>query len=785
MKMKLVLFASALSAILVSGCRCDREKPPPKPRPIRISTPSGVETAKFQMHDTIIFEANGLQPRTRYNIRVIREDTVELTRLVLSTDRNGHIPETVLLYDLGMLPCWRKDSPGTSAAALTDYDISDAAFAGQSYSVQILRNEEVIRKTVFQVAKEITRPRLYVTNAQSCPKSGFLIGEEDVWVVGRNFPKGSIVKLWAVDADSEWKDSTPLVDRTKQYGIDQPPIFALKPNETSFKKKLWPKALTSLGSYDVVAEVVTYPFGTYRATSTAAAQNVVENLKYSGFVIQRRPGEAEPLEMDIAGTVSSPFSFRNAFLTDEDVYVGIDPCIQPSYVGNTADVYIVADKTAAAWATDQSLTDVTGGPDTLTVGGICGNCWKTLAWPANLVPGEYDVVLDFNQDGVYTPGGDLIDGLDNIGFTVAEIRVESVSFNYATSGAITIFDNINGIDIQAPEFESWGHTIEPAAWVMGSASTVRVGFKAVSTVSTAQIWAENGLGGLNSNAAPVIVSFAGGYGQDDFTVNSVPNYIAKNTFQWDWRYKNINSSSTATETMGTTQHIVYTVLATPQEPQLKPWLGALDIASDLASYRTTAETATRDIWEDFYLYAGGAYDTINGASQYGGKYGGVFHLSNWLNNYGAGNIGIVNCYDMAQSVVVFANALGCDAEYILVDPFGYLNCVKPIGKGWTNNPFYDDTMYYNPNPIVDGDASYSSDQRSSFGNHSFARVNNNLFDASGGQVDVDTDPDDCPPHTPRDLDGNDTWTNDYRNRVIDDNPSSNPGTLSPYSLSVQ
>jgi len=144
--------------------------------------------------------------------------------------------------------------------------------------------------------------------------------------------------------------------------------------------------------------------------------------------------------------------------------------------------------------------------------------------------------------------------------------------------------------------------------------------------------------------------------------------------------------------------------------------------------------------------------------------------------------GIVNCYDMGKAVVIFANALGCGASYTYVGPFGYLNCIKPIGRGWTNNPFYDAGGWVDPNPIVNGDWD-SSAGRSLFGNHGFARLGNDIYDASGGQVDVDGDPDGAP-HTARDLDGDDTWTNDYDDRVIDDNPSSSPGSPTNYSFTV-
>jgi len=53
----------------------------------------------------------------------------------------------------------------------------------------------------------------------------------------------------------------------------------------------------------------------------------------------------------------------------------------------------------------------------------------------------------------------------------------------------------------------------------------------------------------------------------------------------------------------------------------------------------------------------------------------------------------------------------------------------------------------------------------------------------GGDTDGDR-PDYGPPFVARDLDGDDTWTNDYRDRVIDDVPSSSPGTPNDYSFGI-
>lgn len=202
------------------------------------------------------------------------------------------------------------------------------------------------------------------------------------------------------------------------------------------------------------------------------------------------------------------------------------------------------------------------------------------------------------------------------------------------------------------------------------------------------------------------------------------------------------------------------------------------------------------IWNDFYNSAGAYYDIESGAPRYtiNGKHG-SFNLTKWLDEYSCVDVNIVNCYDMGKAVVVFANALGCEASYTYVGPsFGYLNCIKPVGRGWTNNPFYTNPSY-NPNPIVDGDWD-SSDGRSSFGYHAFASVSYYIYDASGGEVDIGSPPwdanDSCDPNRPdygppfnaHELDGDDTWSSSYKDRVVDDVPSSPTQTPVPHIFGV-
>ncbi len=692
-KIKWLILLLVILIIIIFICREGSEKRPP----ILLTNGSGLETNEFQLHESILIDVVGLSPRTGYDIQIVREDGAMITELALSTDAQGRIPETVLLYDIGVAPCQPDTNRALAMVHRAIHDVRGFNYVGMNYTVRILQQNQIALEMIFQVSETLLRPVLYAADWRGCPKSGFLIGEEDIWVVGKNFPKGSIVRLWAAPASSNWNDGDRLNDQTKQYDHEPPPIFELRANDTGFIKKLWPGNLTSPGSYDIVADIVTYETGEYHPTATAQVQNIISYNSYSGFVVQRRPGATEPLEVDIAGTISSPYTFRNTFLPTENVYVGVDPCLQPTYVGRTANIFIVPDQTDAEWTvtatsgTDLRLLDITGTVETISVGGICGNCWKTLAWTAPLVPGEYDVVLDFNRDNQYTPGEDLIDALDPVGFIVSDIRVNSISFNYGGSGAITLYDNVNGVNISAPEYLSANHIVKPVAWTMGGSHTVEVEFQAVSTVSSAEIWAEGTLMNLNSSSSPVTVTFAGGTGTATFNVNSLPSVIGKHEYFWNWKFKNLNGTSSATVEIGETgEHLLYTTYDIPNALMSQPWLQVIDKACIWAngeSDRTAALTAVTvelnaldDLDGDIDYVPGCQYTSFDEFST-----DIVFNLTSFLAEIGSLSNITINCVDCAAAIRVFANAIGLDLEFCILELNSIVstNYIDPIGN---NNP---------------------------------------------------------------------------------------------------
>jgi len=268
---------------------------------------------------------------------------------------------------------------------------------------------------------------------------------------------------------------------------------------------------------------------------------------------------------------------------------------------------------------------------------------------------------------------------------------------------------------------------------------------------------------------------------------TIDSSIQLQDYTTQWNYK-CTSGTNSWITIGPNYSSrLYVVVDTPLAPQAQPWVELLDHACDIADGAGSNVEAMDDIWSDFWDNSAKVYDSIAGLPFYthggsGAKREGTFALRHWLNEYGS--TVTANCYDMAKAMVTYGNALGCDVEYKFVSKFGYVNCIKPIGCGWTNNPFYNSGYPINSNAIVDGNWSVLNG-RSAFGDHAFATLSSNskIYDASICQVDEDSNPDD-PPHNAHNLDGDDTWNSNYKSKVIDDIPYTSTTLPIEYNFSV-
>lgn len=139
------------------------------------------------------------------------------------------------------------------------------------------------------------------------------------------------------------------------------------------------------------------------------------------------PVAGAPIAVELAARPLGAFPWADAvasFNQASAVHVAVDPARIAGLANATVAAYIVADRSAAEWATDTTLVDVRGAPQSITLGSSIAD--SVIPLDTSGLPGAdglkiatgFDLVLDVDGDGALS-GGDLIDGLgDEAGFWI-------------------------------------------------------------------------------------------------------------------------------------------------------------------------------------------------------------------------------------------------------------------------------------------------------------------------------------------------------------------------------
>jgi hypothetical protein len=107
------------------------------------------------------------------------------------------------------------------------------------------------------------------------------------------------------------------------------------------------------------------------------------------------------------------FETVRAFHDSDPLTAALDPGRFVDRVGLSADLYVVAPRTAAEWTADRSLVDVSGAVESVTVGtSLTDDLWTVWKKPdAGASFGvDYQLVMDFGQDGTLDVG-DIVTGV--------------------------------------------------------------------------------------------------------------------------------------------------------------------------------------------------------------------------------------------------------------------------------------------------------------------------------------------------------------------------------------
>jgi Cutinase len=402
---------------------------------IELTDANGAPQREFEVGDGLLLQAPGLKPNSPHRITVTDDKDQKVLAISLASDRFGTLGPCVVWPDIGIgLP--EKGGPH----AFDTEERAHAAMRGRRFAIEVAEGHANIRKGTFHIAKTLQRPRLHSATESGALRRGLLLGEDGLRVRGHRLPAGSIVDLYLVKSRHDWRPGDTFAPVRNPNGREVTQRVQLEREETGFEVMLWPRDQVRTGRYDIIARIVV-PHE-YRAEEPILRRtDIVSDKRITSVVIRDDIFRYKPIHLgcvmamrEMAGKklVGSPyFEFTNNFPRGTDVWATLDPAgLMPSAIGKKVRYYTIAHKTAAQWAVDSSLVDVTGNVTEIVTTSSCINGNEALVWPNPQVAGKYDLIADFGNnapnpmnfvpDNSFDPPLDMIDGYLNIGFYVTD-----------------------------------------------------------------------------------------------------------------------------------------------------------------------------------------------------------------------------------------------------------------------------------------------------------------------------------------------------------------------------
>src|SRR2546430_4724291 len=399
---------------------------------------------ELESGSTLHIGVQGLRPRALYEFRLTSDDGRAVSFARTATDAAGNIEPFVLWYEAGVVGCTarRLDAPNPERFRYRTFEEAEAALQGHSLTVTALQVESnpaaprvrelKVGEPESRLALPVTRrrnPLVFPSDSSGCLLNANETSTADMYVSGRNFTPGEELEVSVVPNQRAWYVGDRIRDITGPNGTALAERVRVGA-DGRFTARVWARSDQRNGAYDIVARRLALG-----RAERLAQWDIVAFDRETAYLLFLTYPPGGP-NMDIAGRPlgSTPyFEFADSFAeTNDPVWGAVDPTYVPAgHPGGTwAAYYVVNHKSAAQWAVDNTLTDVSGFVEIHPVKGFCVNQTDVIIWNEPLTIGHYDVVVEFGAspansaatftgDGHYDPAVDFLDGGVQVGFEVA------------------------------------------------------------------------------------------------------------------------------------------------------------------------------------------------------------------------------------------------------------------------------------------------------------------------------------------------------------------------------
>jgi hypothetical protein len=440
----------------------------------------GRQVRDLQAGSTLHVGAAALAANSFYEFRATLDDGQTVAFARVTTNRLGSVEPFGLWYEAGVVGCATRanDRADRARNRFARFEEAESALAGRRLEVTArrivadpggtARNELGPVEHKFQLPLLRRRsPMVFPSDSTACLTNATETGTTDLHVSGRNFSPGEELEISVVENQRAWHVGDVVRDVTGRSANAAPKRVRVDANGR-FTVRAWDRTSQFSGSFDVVARRISP--GRQLSDDRLGAEDIVSFGAETAFVLFLQYPVGGP-QMDVAGrrVPAAPFFvFSDAFADSADpVWAAVDPTYVPEgHLGGTvAAYYVVAHKSEAEWLADSSLVDVSGAVEVHPVKAGCINQSDAVIWNESLVPGEYDVVVefgsvsaddveDFISDGRFDPSVDFVDGAVQVGFTVASDPYELGPFpigavSYSEDDFFETIGDVFDVDLRA------------------------------------------------------------------------------------------------------------------------------------------------------------------------------------------------------------------------------------------------------------------------------------------------------------------------------------------------
>jgi Chlorophyllase len=444
---------------------------PPEEPGLRVLDGSGRHRKELEAGESVAIAADGLRPSKPHTVRVLIEDD-EVFSVSLLSDRYGLIAPTVVWPDLGI-----GDPEEGGRYAFPTLEEAAQALDGRALTIELSAGRRVVHRGSVRLLAELRRPRVFSATREGAPRRGLLAGEDELWVRAMNLPAASIVDLYLVPRQSDWREGDPMTPIVDATGREVVATVEIGEGDREFLHRLWERDRLVPGGYDLIARL-TADREWRREDRRFRRTDLVADRLATSVVVRQDVFLYKPIFQGCVNSVQvagrrlngSPyFQFTDNFPVGTDVWATLDPAgLMPQKIGKKIRYYVTQHKNATEWTNDPTATDVNGSVIETITASSCVNAAEMLVWSNPQTPGRYDLVVDFGNeapdpanfvsDGQFNPPVDMIDGAVVVGFYVTDDPAVAGSFPVGHTSYNDPAVTIPAIGVWGPNGPDYGAT---------------------------------------------------------------------------------------------------------------------------------------------------------------------------------------------------------------------------------------------------------------------------------------------------------------------------------------